>query len=225
MDHPCHKCGHSIEDGKPFCAQCGAPQIRVALPEAPVEASAINVDSAAVTEPAHGAAPEFPAVAISPLASSWPNALRPCALAAAVGALLTFLGLNPFVGALAAGFLAANFSQRRNPGVADRPAAGAKLGAFGGLLLFGLSTILETLAVVVLHKGAEIRTQLMDKIQQAAERYPGPQVEPFLQFVKTPGGFAFMMAASVIFGLIAFCVLGAVGGAISGAFSGRRGSR
>ncbi len=34
MDHPCHKCGHSVEDGKPFCSQCGAPQIRVAMPEA-----------------------------------------------------------------------------------------------------------------------------------------------------------------------------------------------
>jgi hypothetical protein len=34
MDHPCYKCGHSVEDGKPFCSQCGAPQIRVLLPEA-----------------------------------------------------------------------------------------------------------------------------------------------------------------------------------------------
>jgi hypothetical protein len=225
MDHPCYKCGQSIEDGKPFCAQCGAPQIRVAMPEAAVEASAINVDSVAAAEFARGTAPEFPVLPISPLASSWSNALRPCALAAGVGALLTFLGLNPFVGALVAGFLAANFSQRRSPGVADRPAAGARLGAFGGLLLFGLSTILETLAVVVLHKGAEIRTQMMEKIQQAAERYPGPQVEPFLEFVKTPSGFAFMMVASVIFGLIAFCVLGGVGGAISAAFSGRRRTR
>jgi hypothetical protein len=25
MDHPCHKCGHTIEDGKAFCSQCGSP--------------------------------------------------------------------------------------------------------------------------------------------------------------------------------------------------------
>ena len=37
MDHPCYKCGHSIEDGKPFCSQCGAPQIRVAMPEPSLE--------------------------------------------------------------------------------------------------------------------------------------------------------------------------------------------
>ena len=34
MDHSCYKCGHSVEDGKPFCGQCGAPQIRVPMPEA-----------------------------------------------------------------------------------------------------------------------------------------------------------------------------------------------
>lgn len=225
MDHPCYKCGHSIEDGKPFCAQCGAPQIRVAIPEALVEQSHTGTENVVIPELAHGAAPGFPIVPVGSLPSAWSNALRPCALAAGVAALLIFLGLNPFVGALGAGFLAANFSQRRHHGVADRPAAGARFGAFGGLLLFALSTILETLAVVVLHKGAEIRSQMMDKIQLAAERYPGPQVEPFLEFVKTPGGFAFMIAASVIFGLIAFCVLGAVGGAISAAFSGKRGPR
>ncbi len=38
MDHPCHKCGQSAEDGVPFCSHCGAPQIRVAMAEpAPVE--------------------------------------------------------------------------------------------------------------------------------------------------------------------------------------------
>ena len=133
-----------------------------------------------------------------------------------------FLGLNPFVAALGTGFLAATFSQRRNPGSVIRPAVAAKLGAFSGLLLFGMSTIMETLVVAVLQKGPEIRSQMMDKLQQAAARYPGPQVEPFLDFVKSPGGFAFMMVASLFFGLVAFLVLGGVGGAISAAFVGRR---
>jgi len=148
--------------------------------------------------------------------------VRPCALAAAVATVLMFLGLNPFVAALGTGFLAATFSQRRNPGSTIRPAVAARLGAFSGLLLFGMSTILETLVVVVLHKGPEIRSELMDKVQQAAARYPGPQVEPFLEFVKSPGGFAFMVIASLVFGLVAFLILGGVGGAISAAFAGRR---
>ena len=82
--------------------------------------------------------------------------------------------------------------------------------------------IFETLGVAVLHKGAELRSQMMEKIQQAAARYPGPEVQPFLDFAKSPEGFAFMMVASVIFGLAAFVVLGSLGGALGAAFQGRR---
>jgi hypothetical protein len=85
-----------------------------------------------------------------------------------------------------------------------------------------MSTILELLAVALLHKGAEIRSQMLDKVQQAAARYPGPEVQPFLDFVKTPDGFAIMMVASVIFGLLAFVVLGSCGGALGAALLGRR---
>jgi hypothetical protein len=219
MDHPCHKCSHIVEDGKPFCSQCGAPQIRVAIPGPP---EPIAAGDRALPVLAHEAEAGFPGVSISSLPARWSYALRPCALAAAIAVVLMFLGLNPFVAALGTGFLAATFSQRRNPGSAIRPAAAARLGAFSGLLLFGMSTVLETLVVVVLHKGPEIRTELMDKVQQAAARYPGPQVEPFLEFVKSPGGFAFMMVASLVFGLVAFLILGGLGGAVSAAFGRRR---
>ena len=220
MDHPCHKCGHNIEDGKAFCSQCGAPQIRVTAPEAPVEL--LTAGGNAFPPLAHQAEPDFTGVPISPLPARWSYALRPCALAASVAVILMFLGLNPFVAALGAGFLAATFSQRRSPTTVIRPALAARLGAFSGLLLFGISTILETLVVVILHKGPEIRSEMMEKVQQAAARYPGPQVEPFLEFVKSPGGFASMMVASLVLGLVAFLILGGVGGAVSAAFTGKR---
>jgi hypothetical protein len=220
MDHPCHKCGHSIEDGKAFCSQCGAPQIRVATPEAPVEllATAGNAFPSLGQE----AKRDLTGVPIGVLPARWSHTVRPCALAAAVATVLMFLGLNPFVAALGAGFLAATFCQRRSPGTAIRPSLAARFGAFSGLLLFGMSTVLETLVVVILHKGPEIRTEMMEKVQQAAARYPGPQVEPFLEFVKSPGGFAFMMVASLVFGLVAFLILGGVGGAVCAALVGKR---
>ena len=219
MDHPCHKCGHSIEDGKAFCSQCGAPQIRVAIPEAPVELLAAGGNAYPMV---HEVEPPFSSVPLSSLPARWSQAVRPCALAAVVAVVLMFLGLNPFVAALGVGFLAATFAQGRTPATVIRPARAARLGAFGGLLLFGLSTILETLVVVVLHKGPEIRAEMMEKVQQAAARYPGPQVEPFLEFAKSPGGFAFIVIASLVFGLVAFLILGGVGGAISAAFAGKR---
>jgi zinc-ribbon domain len=221
MDHPCHKCGNSVEDGKAFCSQCGAPQIRVATPEASAELLAAG--GAPIPALVHEANASFAGIPVSALPAGWSYAVRPCALAAAIAVVLLFLGLNPFVAALGTGFLAATFSQRRSPGAAIRPAVAAKLGALGGLLLFGMSTLLETLVVVVLHKGPEIRSEMMDKVQQAATRYPGPQAEPFLEFVKSPSGFAFMMVASLVLGLLAFLILGGVGGAISAALGGRRG--
>ena len=219
MDHSCHKCGYSIEDGKPFCSQCGAPQIRVTIPEAPL-APILAADGA--VSALHGeAAAVLPGIPANSLPENTRD-IKPCTLAAAIAVVLMFLGLNPFVAALGTGLLAVAFSRRRGPGVVIRPATGARLGAISGLLLFGMSTIFETLAVAVLHTGADLRSEMMDKIQQAAARYPGPEVQPFLDFAKSPGGFAFMIVASLIFGLVAFVALGSLGGALGARFMGRR---
>ena len=218
MDHSCHKCGHNIEDGKPFCTQCGAPQIRVIVPEPP--AALILADDGAVPVPKSQAESLLPGMAVS--SSPWSSDIKPCALAAAIAVVLTVLGLNPFVAALGTGLLAVALSRRRGPGIVIRAATGARLGAVSGLLLFGMSTIFETLAVAVLHRGGELRSEMMEKIQQAAARYPAPQVQPFLDFAKSPEGFAFIMVASVIFGLAAFVALGSLGGALGTAFQGRR---
>ncbi len=207
-----------IEDGKPFCPECGAPQIRVVLPESPAPAAvageAAVLAGHAQPEPALHGEPS------NPLAAGRFHDLKPCALAAGIAIVLSFLGLNPFVAALGAGGLATVFSGRRALATLP-PAMGARLGAMSGLLLFGFSTLFETLAVVLLHKGAELRAQMLDKVQQISQRYPGAQVQPFLDFVKTPEGFAFMMAGSVVFALVAFIALGSAGGAIAAAVLGR----
>ena len=220
MDHPCHKCGHSTEDGKAFCSECGAPQIRVTIAEPSAEpAPALDRIAAGLPHEMERVSLGIPGTI---LPSSSFRALRPCALAAAVAVLSMFLRLNPFVAALGAGFLAVAFSRRSNPASVSNTASGARLGALSGLLLFGVSTVLQTLAVALLHKGAEIRSVMMDKIQQAASRYPGPDVQPFLDYVRSPGGFAVMLVASIIVGLVAFVVLGGCGGALAAALWARR---
>jgi hypothetical protein len=219
MDHPCYKCGHSTEDGKAFCSQCGAPQIRVTVVEAAAEPEPTG-DRAAPALPHEMEAASL-AIPGTFLSSRWAHPLRACVLAAAVAALPMFLGLNPFLAALGTGFLAVAFSHRI-PGTVSNAASGARLGALSGLLLFGVSTVLQTLAVALLHKGAEIRNEMMDKVQQAASRYPGPEVQPFLDFAKSPSGFAVLLVASIVFGLMAFVVLGGCGGALAAAFWGRR---
>jgi hypothetical protein len=220
MDHSCHKCGYKIEEGKPFCPQCAAPQIRVAISEAAPEST---LDAGEIVPSALGrelglGSSSFDASALP--AGSYP-AVKPCALGAAVALLLLLLRVNPFAAALGAGFLAVLFSRRRL-GIGIRAAAGARLGALSGLFFFTILTLLEASTVAVLHKGAEVRSEMIDKIQQAAARYPGPEVQPVLDFAKSPGGLAFMMAASLVFGFAAFVLLGGIGGALGAAILGRR---
>jgi len=146
-------------------------------------------------------------------------------LAAVAAAGLMFLGLYPIVAAIGAGFLSVAFSRRRGEETVMRAGAGFRLGALSGLFLFAFSAALELVAVVVMHKGSELQSELMEKVQQAAARYPGPEVQPFLDFVRSPAGFAFLVAASLIFGLVAFVALGSLGGALGAALLGKRNPR
>jgi len=217
MDHSCHKCGHAVAEGRPFCPECGAPQIRVLIPE--------PVSGPGATEAVTGAlAGEgvFSPVPSDVLPVHLSHGMLSCLLAAGISIGLMFVGLNPLAASLGAGVLAVVFSARRNPGVPIRTGWGASLGALAGLVLFGLTVILETLAVVWLHKSAEIRDAMIEKVEQAASRYPGPDMQPFLEYVKSPDGFAVMMVASVVFGLVAFVLLGSAGGAVTAAFLRRR---
>jgi hypothetical protein len=220
MEHPCHSCHQAVEDGVPFCQHCGAPQIRVATVE-PLLAS----ESAA-----EGQSPDaFPTIQhVSPVASpiEWQNALPACALAAAIAAVLMALGLMvPFLAVVGAGFLAVGFYRRRNPDVLIKAGAGARLGAVSGLLCFGMSAVLEALALAIFHKGAVLRDKMLEAIQQAASRTTDPQAVAMLDYLKAPAGMAVMTVFVLIFAFIAFVVLSSLGGALGGILLGRANRR
>ncbi|MGA8762575.1 MAG: hypothetical protein WB562_06760 [Candidatus Sulfotelmatobacter sp.] len=218
MDHPCHKCSQTVEDGVPFCSHCGAPQIRVTI-SPPAAQPASGAD--ALPTPEHTSAPGDPRIPAISLPVVWSHAAQPCAVAGAVAVLLTLLGLNPLVTMLGAGVLAVVFYRYRNPLTMMRAATGARLGALSGLFGFGMSAVLAALYVAVFHKGPEIRNLMLENIQQNAARYSGPQYQAALDLIKSPAGLGFMMAFALIFGFVAFLVLGSLGGALSAAFLGR----
>jgi hypothetical protein len=128
----------------------------------------------------------------------------------------------PLIAALGAGFLAVAFYRRRNPGIVIQAGPGARLGAISGLFCFGMTAILQAIAAVVLHQGEEIRKFLLDAVQQTAVRYPDPQYQPGLEFLRSPSGLVFMMVFLMIFVFLAFLLLGTLGGALGGAVLGRR---
>jgi hypothetical protein len=218
MDHPCHKCGLIVEDGTPFCAHCGAPQIRVAIAEALAAADPAVDQSAQVhASPAvESASPELDVPA------RWPQALRPCSLAALLAILLVGLGLYPVVAVLGAGFLAVVFYRQRNPVGMVRTAAGARLGALSGLLFSAMAAILLMVLVVLFHEGPKMRNAMLQAMQQTAARSSDPQAQIVLDYFKSPGGCVVMMLLGAVFAFFAAIILASIGGALGGALLSRR---
>jgi len=220
MEQPCYKCGQVLEEGRPFCPHCAAPQIRVVVAEpapsgAPF-AERVDSSSSEVVLPASKTVP------ILALPMNWSQALKPCALAALVASVLMVLGLHPLVAMFSVGFLSIVFYRQGRPGMAIRPGVGARLGAVSGLLCFTALSILEVVAVLVMDKGPEIRKVVLQQFEQAASRTSDPQVLAIFEKVKTPDGLELAMLFIVVFGFLAAIVLGATGGALGALLMGRR---
>jgi hypothetical protein len=215
MEHPCHKCGHNVEDGRPFCAQCGAPQIRVALTQPAAPTSGTSLADLATTGPTEPSA-------LSP-GIVWPVAIRACAVSAVIGAVLTVFGLMvPLLAALGSAFLAVNLYHRGNPAWLVNARSGAQVGAVCGMLFFAIGAIFESIAVAFFHGGGELRQKMLDALQQAASRSNDPQVQAAFERLKTPEGIALMLVLGLIFLFIVSIAAGALAGALTGAFLGRR---
>ncbi len=85
-----------------------------------------------------------------------------------------------------------------------------------------MSSIFEALVVIFLHKGPELRNELLAKIQQAASQTSDPQVVAVFERFKSQGGLEFLMLMGLVFAFLASIVLGSLGGALGGAILGRR---
>lgn len=204
-----------MEEGTPFCPHCSAPQIRVVIPD-PGQASAPS-DANQNVQPI-AAAPGN----TMPGAPHFASAMRPCVIAAMLGALSMFLGL-PFPAAtLGAGFLAVALYRWRTAGPV-RAGLGARLGAISGALCFGVLTAFISLAATVPDLRSRMRDQFLEVIQKTAESRPGnTQVQAVLDQIKTPEGFITVLIIWSVLLLIFSIVLATVGGALGGAILSRR---
>ena len=220
MEKSCYKCGHTMEEGRPFCPHCGAPQIRVLIAE-PAGATIPTAEAAAIPQMSAGL-PASQTVPVLAVPMQWSQALKPCTLAAGVASLLMLLGLNPFVGMVSVGFLAVVFYRQGRPGASIRPGTGARLGALSGLICFAMASIVEAMLVLVLHRGSEIRQALLTAINQAAARTSDAQALAMFEHFRSPEGLEFLMVFGLLFGLVAAIVLSALSGALGGAVLGPR---
>ena len=226
MDHSCYKCGQSVEDGRPFCAQCGAPQIRVSLPD---EAPAVAGDVPDADRPIFPRDLPVGSGGLSASAFStgivWPMAIRACAVAAAISiAVMSFRLLPPLLAALGAGFLAVILYRRRHPGWRVDASSGAKLGAVTSLLSSGVFVIFFAIFLGVLRTGGQVREEMMEALRQVASRSGDPQVQATLDLLVKPENLAKLILGVVGFVLFSIAA-GSIAGALTGAFLGRKSRR
>jgi len=218
MEQACYKCGQTVEEGRPFCPHCMAPQIRVLIAE-PVAAPASLAETSAQPSPALPASETVPVLAVP---VGWSHAFKPCALAALVASVLMGLHLNPLVAMVSMGALAVIFYRQGRPTATISAANGARLGALSGLLGFAISSLLGALAVLVLHQGPEFQKALSDVIDQASKRTTDPETLAMFDRLKTPQGHEFLLLLFLVTGFFMAVVLAAIGGSLCAALLNRR---
>jgi zinc ribbon protein len=223
VEHPCHKCGAAVEDGTPFCKQCGAPQIRV---------PGVETQEPPAIEPspptASASAPELPSLPglISPdsrpAGVEWAHALPGAALGGAFSLLAAIVPYAIFGPAfLAGGAVAVILYRRHLKNGVPSPGAGAQIGAASGA--FGFLFFAIPAVATLVYRPDELRQGMLDNLAHYTSRGYDPQkIQQVQDVLKSPQGLNFFVTF-VLFVLFLMFVLGSsIGGALYAAWARKR---
>lgn len=215
MEHPCYKCGQVLEEGRPFCPHCGAPQIRVLIAE---PAAGEIADGAAL----QASLPATETVPVLAVPVQWSQAFRASGLAALIAFIIVLF--STVVGLLAAGFLAVTFYRQHKPGVTLRSAEAAKLGALAGVLCSCILSFAFAGAAMVPGAKAKMQDSFIESIQKVAAWLPAnpSDTQASIDQLKTPRGFATAVIELCIGTFVLSIVLASLGGVLGSAILRRR---
>jgi len=203
----------AVEDGRPFCPQCRAPQIhvQVATPVSEIDVGLNPAPDALATEIPQTGQFDRPNVTAGMMTAGSTMDTRIAVRAALkAGALGVFIGMIPVLGIALTGALAVFFYRREN-GFVPPIAVAARLGGAAGIAVF-LVNALFIIPIIVLHAQQDIL--------KMAQRYGINTAS--LQFqasmhLFTPSGLAI--------NFIGLLVLASVGGALASMFMRPRSPR
>ena len=200
VDHPCEQCGIQVEDGRPFCPQCRAPQVRVEIvPQSlPAESTAPS-DARIAADPLHRLAFR---------ASPGSGLFRVALQAGLLGVIANIIPLG--LGMVLTGILAALLYHRAAGQTLPSPKA-ARLGAMAGAVAFAVSSLLTVLAIVFMHAQNQFRDFMIKAVEQHAANPADPQVQAALEWLHSPQGFAVALAFAMIFALVLSMLFSAIG--------------
>ncbi len=225
MEHACHKCGKAVEDGVPFCPQCGAPQIRVMTAAQPAPERSLSV----VLE----GRPEQPASLGGLPRAGTSRAWRAANLAAGLGALAALLvavltgvpQLAFFLWMLGGGMLAVVIYRRRQHLGFMSTGMGARLGAMAGLMGFVIFGLLSLVQMLAMRGTGQLRAALEQALKTSAAHSGNPEAQQMVQQFLTPEGMRLLLALGIVLMLVLFVALSSLGGAIAAAVVGKRETR
>jgi len=213
VEHSCQQCGVTIEDGRPFCPQCRAPQIHVQV------ASAEPPASLPLTPPDQLGAgvslePTLPAAYLGQ-AGSRRILNRRSAVRAALkaGVLGVFIGALPFIGIVLTGYLAVYF-YRRERGLVPVAALSSRVGGAAGVVAFAINAALMTLRIFVFHAQQEYIDFLTQIARKIGADPADPNIQAGIRNLFTPAG----LAASLFFWMLIAVALASIGGALASFF-------
>jgi zinc-ribbon domain len=220
VDHTCHRCRATIEEGVPFCPQCGAPQIRVAGTNVPAEGSTFPPGTPGGIQP-----PAQPVPLTADTGINWSNGVPAAALAGllmAIVCVIPVLGVGCCLWILGGGALAVMFYQRRQKPLVVSRGMGMRLGLLSGIFGFFIYAVLEAFRIVVFHLGGVISTAMRQGMERAASQNPDPHAQQVLQWLMSPPGMAAMATVFTAAYFIGFLVFASFGGALGASIWGQR---
>lgn len=212
MEHSCEKCGAAVEDGRPFCPHCHAPQIHVQV--------AVAEDAGGLGTAAEPAQIQQISIERAPtLEHALFDQRAGTRAALKAGVLGIFLGIVPFLGVVLTGWLAVYF-YRREKGLVPAISIGSRLGGAAGVVAFAANSLLLVVRIFIFHAQQQYIDGLLKLTQALGYNSSDPDIQTIMHNLVTPSG----LALTFVFGMIFAVFLGAAGGALA-SVALRRGTR
>jgi hypothetical protein len=212
VEHACQHCGALVEDGRPFCPQCRAPQIQVKIADR---------DGEVVTAGPNPAPGEFSPEVLQtgrldqPLTIPSATMDRGSAVRAALkaGVLGVFIQMIPFLGIVLTGAVAVFFYRREN-GFTLPARLGSRLGAAAGVVAFAINSVLILIRIFAFHAQREYTEAILKVAQNFGANVADPELQASIHNLFTPTG----LALTFFFGMIITLALASLGGALASLF-------
>ena len=197
-----------MEDGRPFCPQCRAPQIHVQIAAAAESVTAVPEATDHLASTRLPEARDFGST--QAVESSLYDRAVVVRSALKAGVLGVFIGIIPFIGIVLTGSCGVYF-YRREKGFAPPVRIAARVGAAAGVVSFAISSVLIVIRIVVLHAQQEYDDTVTKMARLAGYNPADPDIQAGIHSLFTPGG----LVLTIFFGMIFSLALAALGGAVA----------